>query len=107
MSGIAGPRFFFSRFCEVCLPFPLFFFVLVGSYLTSFLSFLYCFSTISLTLRAANIQPPPASIGYDNNNNYRRWGDSWGEDGYFKMKRGTDDVAVESMSVAAKIVLPV
>jgi cathepsin C len=35
------------------------------------------------------------------------WGDSWGEDGYFKMKRGTDDVAVESMSVAAKIVLPV
>ncbi len=29
------------------------------------------------------------------------WGDEWGENGYFKMKRGTDDVATESMAVSA------
>eukprot|EP00466_Bigelowiella_natans_P002692 jgi/Bigna1/70158/fgenesh1_pg.11_\ len=28
------------------------------------------------------------------------WGEFWGEDGYFKMKRGTDDCAFESMGVA-------
>lgn len=29
------------------------------------------------------------------------WGADWGEDGYFKMKRGGDDVASESMAVRA------
>lgn len=28
------------------------------------------------------------------------WGSFWGENGYFKMKRGTDDCAFESMGVA-------
>ena len=27
------------------------------------------------------------------------WGRHWGNNGYFKLKRGTDDIAVESMAV--------
>ena len=35
------------------------------------------------------------------------WGKSFGIDGYFKMLRGVDDLAIESMAVAMDIVLPV
>jgi len=31
------------------------------------------------------------------------WGEFWGENGYFKMKRGTDDCAFESMGVAIEL----
>ena len=34
------------------------------------------------------------------------WGSNWGMDGYFNMKRGTDDIASESMAASAKIKLP-
>lgn len=29
------------------------------------------------------------------------WGTSWGEDGYFRIRRGTDECAIESIAVAA------
>lgn len=35
------------------------------------------------------------------------WGKSFGIDGYFKMLRGVDDLAIESMAVAMDIVLPI
>ncbi len=34
------------------------------------------------------------------------WGQDWGEDGYFKLKRGSDEIASESMAVAAMPLLP-
>ena len=34
------------------------------------------------------------------------WGDSWGEEGYFKLDKGNDEVAAESMAVAAYPMLP-
>lgn len=30
------------------------------------------------------------------------WGTGWGEDGYFRIRRGTDECAIESIAVAAK-----
>merc|ERR1711959_284066 len=33
------------------------------------------------------------------------WGSNWGENGYFRIKRGVDSCAIESMSVAATPVL--
>uniref|UniRef100_A0ACB8FG40 Uncharacterized protein n=1 Tax=Sphaerodactylus townsendi TaxID=933632 RepID=A0ACB8FG40_9SAUR len=29
------------------------------------------------------------------------WGEAWGEDGYFRIRRGTDECAIESIAVAA------
>lgn len=29
------------------------------------------------------------------------WGTSWGEDGYFRIRRGTDECAIESIAVSA------
>jgi len=34
------------------------------------------------------------------------WGESWGQNGFFKMKRGTDDAAVESMAVDFQLCNP-
>lgn len=34
------------------------------------------------------------------------WGSDWGEDGYFKITRGKDSIASESMAVSAEIVVP-
>jgi len=34
------------------------------------------------------------------------WGEDWGEDGYFRIRRGTDELAIESMAVAATPILP-
>lgn len=34
------------------------------------------------------------------------WGPSWGEDGYFRLRRGEDEIASESMAVAFDIVPP-
>lgn len=33
------------------------------------------------------------------------WGEEWGENGYFKIRRGTDECAFESMALAAKPVI--
>ena len=33
------------------------------------------------------------------------WGEDWGEDGYFLIRRGTDECSIESMAVSAKPVL--
>ena len=33
------------------------------------------------------------------------WGESWGEDGYFKIRRGTDECALESIAVQSFPVL--
>lgn len=30
------------------------------------------------------------------------WGAQWGEDGYFRIRRGSDECAIESIAVAAK-----
>lgn len=30
------------------------------------------------------------------------WGENWGEDGYFRIRRGTDEIAIESMAVYAE-----
>lgn len=27
------------------------------------------------------------------------WGDAWGEDGYFRIRRGTNECSIESMAV--------
>jgi len=32
------------------------------------------------------------------------WGPEWGEDGYFRMRRGTDESGIESIVVAADVV---
>jgi hypothetical protein len=37
---------------------------------------------------------------------YMQWGRHFGETGYFRCKRGTDEMAIESMAFAADIVLP-
>merc|ERR1712226_440568 len=34
------------------------------------------------------------------------WGDKWGEDGYFRIVRGTDEVAIESMAQGSFVVPP-
>lgn len=34
------------------------------------------------------------------------WGESWGQNGFFKMKRGVDDAAVESMAVTFEVCNP-
>lgn len=34
------------------------------------------------------------------------WGEMWGESGYFRIMRGTDELAIESMAVAATPILP-
>ncbi len=34
------------------------------------------------------------------------WGEEWGEKGFFRIRRGTDELAMESMSVAATPVIP-
>lgn len=34
------------------------------------------------------------------------WGEEWGESGYFRIMRGTDELSIESMAVAATPVLP-
>ena len=33
------------------------------------------------------------------------WGEEWGEDGYFRIRRGTDECSIESCAVAAKPVM--
>lgn len=33
------------------------------------------------------------------------WGENWGEGGYFRIKRGTDECGIESMAVTAEVVL--
>ena len=33
------------------------------------------------------------------------WGEDWGEDGYFLIRRGTDECSIESMAVSAEPVL--
>lgn len=32
------------------------------------------------------------------------WGTSWGENGYFRIRRGTDECSIESIAVAATII---
>lgn len=34
------------------------------------------------------------------------WGEKWGEEGYFRIVRGTDELSIESMAVAATPILP-
>lgn len=34
------------------------------------------------------------------------WGKQWGDNGYFRMKRGTDDMASESMAVSFDLCSP-
>ena len=33
------------------------------------------------------------------------WGTSWGENGYFRIRRGTDECAIESIAVEADIII--
>ena len=33
------------------------------------------------------------------------WSDSWGEDGFFRIRRGTDECAIESIAVETDIIL--
>ena len=52
-------------------------------------------------------------VGYgtENGTKYWRvknsWGRHFGETGYFRCRRGTDEMAIESMAMSADIVLPV
>ena len=34
------------------------------------------------------------------------WGDQWGEDGYFRIVRGEDNVAIESKAQASYVIPP-
>ena len=31
------------------------------------------------------------------------WGEGWGEDGFFRIRRGTNEIGIESLAVFAKI----
>jgi len=51
-------------------------------------------------------------VGYGENDQHGKfwtvknsWGPNWGEDGYFKIQRGTDHCAFESMAVHAEPVV--
>ena len=33
------------------------------------------------------------------------WGEDWGEEGYFRIRRGTDECSIESIAVSAEPVL--
>ena len=33
------------------------------------------------------------------------WGERWGEDGFFRIRRGTNECAIESLAVAAEPVM--
>ena len=32
------------------------------------------------------------------------WGSKWGEDGYFRIRRGTNECAIESMALAINVI---
>ena len=64
------------------------------------------FALSAFSILILNIQPISPLPHGELMQTIQSWGDDWGLDGYFYIKRGTDECHIESMGSFADPVLP-